>query len=76
MRRWIRWRATSIIGTLGVNVAVFRAGKILLTKREDFHVWCMPGGHVDPGETFPESAQLESCAGRIAPTDDAASYLG
>ncbi len=47
------------MGTLGVNVAVFRDGKILLTKRDDFHVWCMPGGHIDPGETFPQAAVRE-----------------
>lgn len=35
------------MGTLGVNVAVFHDGRILLTEREDYHVWCMPGGHID-----------------------------
>lgn len=47
------------MGTLGVNVAIFRGGEILLTQREDFHVWCMPGGHVDPGEIFPQAAVRE-----------------
>jgi len=47
------------MGTIGVNVAVFRDGKILLTKRDDYHVWCMPGGHMDPGETFPRAARRE-----------------
>lgn len=45
--------------TIGVNVAVFRDGRVLLTKREDFHVWCLPGGHIDPGETFPQAAVRE-----------------
>lgn len=47
------------MGTLGVNVAIFRDGQILLTQRQDFHVWCMPGGHLDPGESFPQAARRE-----------------
>ncbi len=47
------------MGTIGVNVAVVRDGRILLTKREDYHVWCMPGGHLDPGETFPQAGRRE-----------------
>jgi ADP-ribose pyrophosphatase YjhB (NUDIX family) len=36
---------------LGVNIAIFdEQGRILLTKREDFEVWCLPGGGVDEGE--------------------------
>jgi ADP-ribose pyrophosphatase YjhB (NUDIX family) len=31
---------------LAVIVAVIENGKILLTKREDFEVWCLPGGGV------------------------------
>lgn len=45
--------------TLGVNVAVLRDGAVLLTKREDFEVWCLPGGHVDPGESLAEAARRE-----------------
>jgi len=44
---------------LGVNVAVLDAGRILLMQREDFEVWCMPGGHVDPGESLAEAAVRE-----------------
>ncbi|MDW8171013.1 MAG: NUDIX domain-containing protein [Anaerolineae bacterium] len=37
---------------LGVNAAIFNEhGQILLTLREDFEVWCMPGGGVDDGES-------------------------
>lgn len=49
----------SSMGTVGVNVAVFRDGQILLTEREDYRVWCMPGGHIEPNETFPQAAQRE-----------------
>src|SRR5579884_976268 len=47
------------MATIGVNVAVLHDGKVLLTKREDYHVWCLPGGHIDPGETFPQTAIRE-----------------
>lgn len=44
---------------LGVNVAVLRDGKVLLTKREDYEVWCLPGGHVDAGESLARAAIRE-----------------
>jgi ADP-ribose pyrophosphatase YjhB (NUDIX family) len=47
------------MGTFGVNVAVLHDAQILLTEREDFHVWCMPGGHIEPHETFPQAARRE-----------------
>lgn len=45
---------------LGVNIAIIQNGHILLTLREDFAVWCLPGGHVDPGETIEAAAIRES----------------
>jgi ADP-ribose pyrophosphatase YjhB (NUDIX family) len=44
---------------LGVNVAVLRENTILLTKREDFEVWCLPGGAVEAGESIAEAAIRE-----------------
>jgi len=44
---------------VGVNVAIIQDGQILLTKREDFEVWCLPGGHVDPDESMVEAAVRE-----------------
>ena len=41
------------------EAAVFRAGRILLIKREDNGLWAMPGGLVDVGETLAEAAQRE-----------------
>ncbi|MCU0491068.1 MAG: NUDIX domain-containing protein [Chloroflexaceae bacterium] len=45
--------------SLGVIVAVFSEGRMLLTQREDFAVWCLPGGGVDEGEALAEAAVRE-----------------
>ncbi len=45
---------------LAVIVAIIEDGKILLTKREDFEVWCLPGGGVEDGETLAEGAVREA----------------
>jgi len=45
---------------LGVNVAIFKDGKVLLIQREDFEVWCLPGGEVDLGETIAQAAVREA----------------
>jgi ADP-ribose pyrophosphatase YjhB (NUDIX family) len=45
--------------TIGANVAVLQDGKVLLTRREDFQVWCLPGGHVEPGESLAQAAIRE-----------------
>jgi ADP-ribose pyrophosphatase YjhB (NUDIX family) len=45
---------------LGVNIAIVEAGRVLLTRREDFEVWCMPGGAVDPGESIAQAAVREA----------------
>jgi ADP-ribose pyrophosphatase YjhB (NUDIX family) len=45
---------------VAVNVAVIHEGKILLTKRDDFHVWCLPGGGVEEGESLAEAAIRET----------------
>jgi len=44
---------------LAVIVAVIDNGKILLTKREDFEVWCLPGGGVEEGESLAEAGIRE-----------------
>ncbi|MBN1219311.1 MAG: NUDIX domain-containing protein [Anaerolineae bacterium] len=46
--------------TLGVNIAIVQSGKILLTRREDFEVWCIPGGIVDPNESLAQAAIREA----------------
>jgi ADP-ribose pyrophosphatase YjhB (NUDIX family) len=45
---------------IAVNVAVIQEGKILLTKREDFEVWCLPSGGVEDGESLAEAAIRET----------------
>lgn len=45
---------------LGAAIAIIKDGKVLLTKREDFEVWCLPGGQVDPGESMADSAVREA----------------
>jgi ADP-ribose pyrophosphatase YjhB (NUDIX family) len=46
--------------TLGVEIAVLRSGQILLTQREDFETWCLPGGNVDAGESAAQAAVREA----------------
>jgi len=45
---------------LGANVAIFQSSEILLTKREDFEVWCLPGGIVEVGESMAQAAVREA----------------
>jgi ADP-ribose pyrophosphatase YjhB (NUDIX family) len=45
---------------LAVIVAVIKDGKVLLTKREDFEVWCLPGGGVEDGESLAEAGIREA----------------
>ncbi|MCA9884818.1 MAG: NUDIX domain-containing protein [Anaerolineae bacterium] len=36
---------------LTVQVAIFSENKVLLIQREDYEVWALPGGAIDPGES-------------------------
>ena len=45
---------------VGATVAIIENGAVLLTKRSDFEVWCLPGGHVDEGESLTEAAIREA----------------
>lgn len=42
-----------------VEAAVFRAGKVLLIRRQDNGLWALPGGLVDVGETLAQAAERE-----------------
>src|SRR5512134_1663060 len=45
---------------LAVIVAIIDDGKVLLTKREDFEVWCLPGGSVEEGESLAAAGMREA----------------
>lgn len=45
---------------LGGTVAIIEEGRVLLTKREDFEVWCLPGGQTEVGESVAETAMREA----------------
>ncbi|TWP37717.1 NUDIX domain-containing protein [Leekyejoonella antrihumi] len=44
---------------LGAIAAVRRDNLLLLTRREDNGLWCLPGGGVDAGESWAEAAVRE-----------------
>lgn len=41
------------------GVVFARDGRVLLLRRADESIWCLPKGHVDPGETDKEAALRE-----------------
>ena len=45
---------------IGVGIAIIQSGNILLTKRRDFPIWCIPGGHLAPKESVPDAAIREA----------------
>lgn len=44
---------------VGVDVAVFREGGVLLIQRRDTGLWALPGGGAEVGETLAEAAARE-----------------
>ncbi len=48
------------MASIGAGVAIIENDRVLLTKREDFAVWCLPGGQVEAGETFAATAIREA----------------
>lgn len=46
---------------LGCNAVIFDAGRtrVLLTRRADNGLWCLPGGHMESGESVVEACQRE-----------------
>lgn len=45
--------------SIGVCVVVMDQESVLLTLREDFPVWCLPGGGVEPKESLAQAALRE-----------------
>jgi ADP-ribose pyrophosphatase YjhB (NUDIX family) len=46
--------------TLGVLAVVIENDRILLTQRDDFAVWCLPGGAIEDGESLEQAAMRET----------------
>jgi len=44
---------------IGTEVAVIQDGCVLLTRREDLEMWCLPGGGIEPGESAAQCAIRE-----------------
>lgn len=44
---------------IGASCAIVDDDRLLLTRREDNGLWCLPGGGVEPGETWSEAAVRE-----------------
>ncbi len=48
---------------VGIGVFVFKHGKFLILQRQGAHgagSWCLPGGHLEFGETFETTAKREA----------------
>ncbi len=51
-----------LIMTTGCGVLVINdKDQLLLQKRSDTGTWCVPGGALEPGETYKEAAVRELC---------------
>lgn len=48
------------MSAIAVNIAVLHDNKILLTQREDFETWILPGGGVEVGESIAQAAIRET----------------
>lgn len=51
---------TNLLMTVGCGVIIERDDRILLQHRKDHDVWGIPGGVMEPGETFETAAQRET----------------
>lgn len=45
---------------LGVNAVILDRNRILLLQREDFHIWCLPGGLLELGESAAQGVIREA----------------
>jgi ADP-ribose pyrophosphatase YjhB (NUDIX family) len=50
------------MSTIGVDITIFNQQQetILLTRRNDYPIWCLPGGGIDTGETIAQAALRET----------------
>ncbi len=57
----VRRRHPIITPRVGANAVIFDdLGRILLTRREDNGLWCLPGGHMDLGEMLMDTVIRET----------------
>lgn len=54
------WAASGAQKKVGASCAIMRDGRLLLTRREDNGLWCLPGGGVEAGETWAQAAAREA----------------
>ena len=47
------------MASLGVEVVILMDQRVLLVLRDDFNVWALPGGGVDPNESLVQAAMRE-----------------
>lgn len=52
---------THTLMTVGCGIILEKDDQILLQHRKDDDVWGIPGGVMEPGETFMEAAMRETC---------------
>jgi ADP-ribose pyrophosphatase YjhB (NUDIX family) len=51
---------------IGAGVAITDAGqRVLLVQRRADHLWCLPGGHLEFGESFAECARRKCWSAEI-----------
>ncbi len=43
-----------------MHIAIIQSGRVVLIKREDFEVWGLPGGGIEPGESLVQAAIREA----------------
>ena len=48
------------MSTIGVLAIILEKGRILLTQRDDFADWCLPGGAIEDAESLEEAAAREA----------------
>ncbi|MFN3633711.1 MULTISPECIES: NUDIX hydrolase [Exiguobacterium] len=51
---------SNLLITVGCGVLIEQDNQILLQHRKDHHVWGIPGGVMEPGESFEETAIRET----------------
>jgi 8-oxo-dGTP pyrophosphatase MutT (NUDIX family) len=52
-------QAAPVTVLLAARVVALRDRSVLLTRRADFEVWCLPGGMMEQGESMEDAARRE-----------------